>query len=598
MGANVGQALAALFFAAIWLFPLTAGPNPDALQTFFVAAGTLVLYATQARAWPHRLIMVALSVLAVAMLWRSPAFDLNLMAAWLAVLVLGLGASFGAALGARPVVAVAASDVVSLPSILSWITAAWLGAGVLSAGIAVCQALQVDDWFSPWFVSGGGRQVFANLRQRNLFATFNTTALLTLLYLVQRSSSLPSPGGASNAWAWRRASQWFYFLSAGLLGLAAALSYSRIGLLQLALVVGGAMLWRKQAKSAIFPLVLVCAGVYFLTAMLLPHAQVGLVAAGGVGLKPGGAFARIDFGQDHCETRGVLWHNALDLIAQRPWQGWGWHEFAWAQFSSVLEPRFCRLVDHAHNLPLQLAVELGLPVALCVCGLLFFMLRQGWRQAKRSALHAWGFAVVLAILLHSMVEFPLWHAPFQAGFGFAAGVMLAATAASESVARVGAVNRFNGIEVDLLVRWRRAWTPWCLSLAFLALTVAWLDYIRVSQAYLPVASRQVWVQRLPWIEGFCVFCNQRDFARVSLTALTPANAQWVHTEALRLLHFSPEPRLLIIAIESAQMLGQTHAQTQAQLIQQFEAAYPLPYARWVKARADGAAGEVTAKSTR
>ena len=67
-------------------------------------------------------------------------------------------------------------------------------------------------------------------------------------------------------------------------------------------------------------------------------------------------------------TRLAQWQYALQLVAARPWFGWGAAAF------SVLYPIHAakRWHGHVHNLPLELAVSHGLPamllaLALCCC---------------------------------------------------------------------------------------------------------------------------------------------------------------------------------------------------------------------------------------
>ncbi|WP_258305060.1 O-antigen ligase family protein, partial [Escherichia coli] len=76
-------------------------------------------------------------------------------------------------------------------------------------------------------------------------------------------------------------------------------------------------------------------------------------------------FMRMADGSQTCVGRATLWSNVLELIAQRPWAGWGWGELDYAHYIHPFAgERFCVLLDNAHNLPLHLAVELGLPAAL------------------------------------------------------------------------------------------------------------------------------------------------------------------------------------------------------------------------------------------
>ena len=105
-----------------------------------------------------------------------------------------------------------------------------------------------------------------------------------------------------------------------------------------------------------------------------------------------------------------MWH----LILQKPWTGWGWGELDYAHYITLFPgARFCVLLDNAHNLPLHLAVELGLPFALLVCGVasLWVWRARPWAETDPVRQLAWGILAVVG--LHSMLEFPLWYGPFQ-----------------------------------------------------------------------------------------------------------------------------------------------------------------------------------------
>ena len=128
-------------------------------------------------------------------------------------------------------------------------------------------------------------------------------------------------------------------------------------------------------------------------------------------------------------SRFRIWADALHLIAQHPWTGVGWGNFNFAWSLTPFPQRHTAFFDHTHNLPLQLAVELGLPLALVICALLLWAL---W-QASCRALAATGAAsaagrcalmMVLLIGLHSLLEYPLWYAYFLLPTAFAWGLAL------------------------------------------------------------------------------------------------------------------------------------------------------------------------------
>ncbi|EER58028.1 O-antigen polymerase [Acidovorax delafieldii 2AN] len=262
----------------------------------------------------------------------------------------------------------------------------------------------------------------------------------------------------------------------------------------------------------------------------------------------------------------MLWSNVLYLIAQKPWTGWGWGELDYAHYMTLFPgERFCVLLDNAHNLPLHLAVELGLPVAAVACGAAVagVVRARPWRETDPVRQLAWGALAIIGV--HSMVEFPLWYGPFQ----------LVAVLA-------------------LALLWRRPLLAWVRSPALLAgaavvfvavsaagVAVAW-DYYRISLLYRPMASRPQAYQgdTLAKVSGTPLFTNQVDFALLTTTELTRENALQVHTLATELLHFSPEPRVIEPLIESALLLGMDDEV--AFQLRRYRAAYPEDHARWAR----------------
>ena len=73
---------------------------------------------------------------------------------------------------------------------------------------------------------------------------------------------------------------------------------------------------------------------------------------------------------DLSSSRFGIWANTWRLIAQQPWAGVGFGEFNLAWTLTPFPGRPVAFFDHTHNLPLQLAVELGLPLAALILRML------------------------------------------------------------------------------------------------------------------------------------------------------------------------------------------------------------------------------------
>src|SRR5207302_711607 len=75
---------------------------------------------------------------------------------------------------------------------------------------------------------------------------------------------------------------------------------------------------------------------------------------------------------------------------------------------------------HSHNLFLQLLAETGVAGLSCVAiPLVYWFWRMPWRSLTPD--RCWMIGVLAVIGLHSMVEFPLWHANFLGMFALLFG---------------------------------------------------------------------------------------------------------------------------------------------------------------------------------
>ena len=186
-----------------------------------------------------------------------------------------------------------------------------------------------------------------------------------------------------------------------------AVTTSRTGLLQLLLLGLLVCMWPgarwERAKLWMAGLL-----VYAVAAVALP--SVLEATTGGAAVHLWGRVATVD----ECSSRMVLWSNVLELIAHKPWLGWGWGELDFAHYATFYAgPRFCDILDNAHNLPLHLAVELGIPAALLVCGGMLWAVARAKPWAEADPVRQMAWAVLAVIGVHSLLEYPLWYGPFQ-----------------------------------------------------------------------------------------------------------------------------------------------------------------------------------------
>jgi O-antigen polymerase len=480
--------------------------------------------------------------------------------------------------------------------------AAWAGApparqvrwwgGVLAGGLAVAavvasfiglvQYVAGDVGLGPWIHSSVPGQAVGNLRQRNQQGTLLSLGAWAWLWW-SLHASVKQPGGnllqgaeaADGArWQGRRgpSGAWGVFATVALVCIAVggAATASRTVVVQWLLILGLLVGWRGAGRAGALRLGVAGFGIFLAAAWALPEALWTFQ-----GVRADALFHRFADASSSCTSRRVLWSNVLTLIGQKPWLGWGWGELDYAHYVTLFPgERFCVLLDNAHNLPLHLAVELGVPAALALCGVAAAACwsARPWRETAPARQLAWG---VLAIIgLHSMLEYPLWYGPFQ----WVALVSIAILLWPRRVRPPGRSDAPAGSA--------------CLGAAALILGVcgvaAW-DYHRVSQLYKPAAQRSAAYRddTQAKVADSLFFSSQLDFARLTTAGLTPANAARLNAMAHALLHYSPEPRVLQVLIESAVMLGRD--EEAAFHMQRYRVAYPAEYTRWMGARSARAA---------
>jgi hypothetical protein len=169
--------------------------------------------------------------------------------------------------------------------------------------------------------------------------------------------------------------------------------------------------------------------------LVLACAVAALVAAGGVGgfagtlaprephASPAGPQHRSHAAaarNDVLHGRRAIWRASLIAFRRRPLQGHGAGSF----LSATADLQHPLSTAYAHDLPLELAVELGLPGALLALALPLLAAHAWWRA--RATPDAWLLGVpALAFLVANLVDWP-WHiAGAGAVWAAAAGALVA-----------------------------------------------------------------------------------------------------------------------------------------------------------------------------
>ena len=425
-------------------------------------------------------------------------------------------------------------DARALAHTLAW---GWLVAALLSACAGVLQYFGAEGvLFYDWISASTPGLAYANLRQRNQFASLTSLGLVALLYLtVAHQDAAPQHATLRRLCV---------ALAITLLALGNAASSSRTGVLQWLGLVVLAGVWGRHGQRSTLGWTLLAAGLYWLATWVLP---MGLQTTTGQVARDALQRFQEDPG---CGDRTILWGNVLELIAHKPWLGWGWGELKFAHFITPYQgERFCELLDNAHNLPLHLAVELGVPAALLLCGgaMAAVLWARPWRDTDPARQMAW--AGLATITLHSLLEYPLWYGPFQLATLLCLWLLWRTRRGAPTTPRDAA-----HLPLSLL-----AATGVLAVVAY----VGW-DYWRVGQLFLPQSYRAAAYRAdtLAKVDASWLFRDMVRFARVTTTSPSPENAAALYADALQALHYSPEPRVIGALLESARLLGQETATTE------------------------------------
>lgn len=456
---------------------------------------------------------VAIALMLVAALAAPLISDAPAAVAWASV----------ALLGSLLLVALAASGLGEADANDWWrvFCVALLVAGVASLLVSLIQVFWPELADGRLIARSGlvGRSV-GNMRQPNHLASLLIWSCIAAVYLADQGL-LRRLGGTA-------------MLLALLFGLifAIVLSASRTGMIGVAVLAVWGLLDCKLARASRWSLVatplMLALGWYLMT----------LWAASGHAF---GAESRLAEGAGS-PSRIAIVANALELIRRHPWTGVGWGEFNLAWTMTPFPNRPIAFFDHTHDLPLQLAVELGLPAALLICGLLALALVRALLDSMRASgpaavMRRCAFMVVLMIGVHSLVEYPLWYAYFLLPTAFALGIALRPTAASRAPG---------------------AWRGAALSIAGVALIIgsalALADYYqRVVAIYMPSADARPLVERIAIGQRSPLFSAQADYA--AATSLPPGPAAL--EAARRTAHNLIDVRLMIAWAKSLDAVGDT-----------------------------------------
>jgi hypothetical protein len=217
----------------------------------------------------------------------------------------------------------------------------------------------------------------------------------------------------------RAAKAWVFLLIGSLLFLAVLFSLSRGGVI--AAVVGSVVacfllyMWQFSAEKT---------GSRILASGMI---VLLLVGAFWIGIQP--VVERFIEAPDDAEGRTWIWTKTVQIIQQNPIMGAGAGMHGWA-FTSYQDRNPGLFYDYAHNDYLQAAADFGMPAAIVLFTVIIYLIFRSTKACLRASnpiragLIAGSVGGIVALLVHSFVDFNL-HIPSNAVlFGIIVGVMV------------------------------------------------------------------------------------------------------------------------------------------------------------------------------
>jgi O-antigen ligase len=314
--------------------------------------------------------------------------------------------------------------------------------GVSSVVVALAQTL--DIWESVGLVARmhSLRRPGGNVGQPNHLATLTLLSIASALYLFEL----------------RKMRTLIAAPSVAILMMGLAITESRSGVVGLVVM---ATWWLVKRRAIGFTLSARAIGLWF----LFFSGCFGLWPTAFNFIQEGGwtpaALAQVN---TNAGTRLVVWPQLWQAVLIHPWSGWGLREVSTAHNAVLHSYPDSEAFAYAHNIVLDLALGVGLPLTILLTGVAAIWL---WRRmlVAKDLLSWYCLAGVLAFGVHSMLEYPFAYAYFLVPVTFLAGILEARTAPAR------------GFRMPLRV----AAIAW--GLTFMAMSWSVVEYIKIEEDF-------------------------------------------------------------------------------------------------------------------
>ncbi|RDU99730.1 PglL family O-oligosaccharyltransferase [Trinickia dinghuensis] len=296
---------------------------------------------------------------------------------------------------------------------LRWMAVALIAGGLFAVFCQLVQLFHAEAKFAPFVVSYNvttERRPFGNMAQANHLATVIAFALAAAMYLVQK----------------RRLNIVLWVVVSAICVLGQALTVSRGPWLQTAVIVvagfwmalvtprGTGFSPRRRTREWMIPVLLIVVFVAVNLAVRWANGRFQL------GLDVSAAHRFQDKGQ--FVLRLAMWKYGWTMFKGHPLLGVGWGEFPRFEFELVKQLGDVEIANNSHDIVIDLLAKTGVVgLGIVLLGLLAWL----WRvlRAPHTLERVFGLALIGALLMHALVEYPQQYMFFLLPAMFVFGIL-------------------------------------------------------------------------------------------------------------------------------------------------------------------------------
>lgn len=276
--------------------------------------------------------------------------------------------------------------------------------GVVSSIVCIIQWLNLDGWLTPYILELKGNRPYANVAQPNNLATLLVLSLLSIIYVYEKMK-------------WKISTLIILIL---LIFFALVLAQSRtawisISIISIFLFYKNKAVFKKFSNnnnlSFLLILVVFITLIPLLNSVLLPFIGADAADVDTLVERFSSGYLRLE-----------MWYQAFIAIKESVWFGYGWNQVGLAQMEVFNTYPTTEWYKSSHNIFLDLVIWFGIPVGLFFIVYFFIGLLRLLKHANNVE-SVIGFSFLLAILIHSCLEYPLHYAFILLPFGFIVGLI-------------------------------------------------------------------------------------------------------------------------------------------------------------------------------